>query len=101
MNDMLTEQHGGQSGGHFGINKTLDKSGKGTAGSRQETMFRSGAGSVTPMQPVTAPFEKKAIDIVGPFPRNDQGNRYLLIAMDSFQVAGSLCHFQRRSFDGG
>jgi hypothetical protein len=31
-----------------------------------------------------APFERIAIDIAGPFPRSDQGNRYLLIAMDYF-----------------
>ena len=33
---------------------------------------------------VGAPFERVAIDIAGPFPRSDQGNRYLLIAMDYF-----------------
>jgi hypothetical protein len=32
---------------------------------------------------VEAPFERIAID-VGPFPRSDQGNRYILIAMDYF-----------------
>jgi hypothetical protein len=29
---------------------------------------------------VGAPFERIAIDVVGPFSRIDQGNRYLLIA---------------------
>jgi transposase InsO family protein len=33
---------------------------------------------------VSAPFERIAIDVAGPFPRSDQGNRYLLIAMDYF-----------------
>jgi hypothetical protein len=33
---------------------------------------------------VGAPFERIAIDVTGPFPRSDQGNRYLLIAMDYF-----------------
>ncbi|PNF14186.1 hypothetical protein B7P43_G12977 [Cryptotermes secundus] len=33
---------------------------------------------------VGAPFQRIAIDIAGPFPRSDQGNRYLLIAMDYF-----------------
>jgi transposase InsO family protein len=33
---------------------------------------------------VGAPFERIAIDVAGPFPRSDQGNRYLLIAMDYF-----------------
>jgi hypothetical protein len=33
---------------------------------------------------VGAPFEKITIDVAGPFPRSDQGNRYVLIAMDYF-----------------
>jgi hypothetical protein len=33
---------------------------------------------------VGAPFERIVIDIAGPFPRIDQENRYLLIAMDYF-----------------
>jgi hypothetical protein len=31
-----------------------------------------------------APFERIAIDVVGPFPKSSQGNRYLLVAMDYF-----------------
>jgi hypothetical protein len=33
---------------------------------------------------VGSPFERIAIDVAGPFPRSDQGNQYLLIAMDYF-----------------
>jgi hypothetical protein len=33
---------------------------------------------------VGAPFERISIDVAGPFPRNNQGKRYLLIAMDYF-----------------
>jgi hypothetical protein len=33
---------------------------------------------------VGAPFERVAINISGPFPRSDRGNRYLLIDMDYF-----------------
>jgi hypothetical protein len=33
---------------------------------------------------VGAPCERIAIDVAGPFPWSEQGNRYLLIAMDSF-----------------
>jgi hypothetical protein len=33
---------------------------------------------------VGAPFEKRAIDVAGPFPLSDKENRYLLIAMDYF-----------------
>jgi hypothetical protein len=40
---------------------------------------------------VGALFEKIAIDVAGPFPRNDQGNRYLLIAMDYFTKWPEAC----------
>jgi transposase InsO family protein len=33
---------------------------------------------------IGAPFERIAINVAGPFPRSNQGNRYLLIAMDYF-----------------
>jgi transposase InsO family protein len=33
---------------------------------------------------VGAPFERIAVDIAGPFPESDRGNRYLLVAMDYF-----------------
>jgi hypothetical protein len=33
---------------------------------------------------IGASFERIAIDVAGPFPRSDQGNHYLLIAMDYF-----------------
>ena len=33
---------------------------------------------------VGAPFERVAVDIAGPFPESDRGNRYLLVAMDYF-----------------
>jgi hypothetical protein len=33
---------------------------------------------------VGAPFERIVIDVAGPFPRSDQGNQYLLFAMDYF-----------------
>jgi hypothetical protein len=33
---------------------------------------------------VGAPLERRAIDIAGPFPQSDRGNRYLLIAVDYF-----------------
>jgi transposase InsO family protein len=34
---------------------------------------------------VGAPFKRIAIEVAGPFPMSDQGNRYLLIAMDYFK----------------
>lgn len=33
---------------------------------------------------VGAPFERIAIDVAGPFPQSDLGNRYILVAMDYF-----------------
>jgi hypothetical protein len=33
---------------------------------------------------VEAQLERIAIDVAGPLPQRDQGNRYLLIAMDYF-----------------
>jgi hypothetical protein len=33
---------------------------------------------------IGAPFERVAIDIAGPFPESNKGNRYLLVAMDYF-----------------
>jgi hypothetical protein len=35
-------------------------------------------------QYVGEPTERNGIDIAGPFPDSDRGNRYLLIAMDEF-----------------
>jgi hypothetical protein len=35
---------------------------------------------------VGSSFERVAIDIAGPFPKSDRGNRYLLIAMDYFTM---------------
>jgi hypothetical protein len=96
VSHVLTELHGGPSG-HLGVMKVL--SGKGSTGSRKQTMLRSGAGSATPMQPdvasepgirakcistILAPFERIAINVAGPFPWSNQGNQYLLIAMDYF-----------------
>jgi hypothetical protein len=60
---------------------------KGATGSRQEMILGICAGSATTVQPVAIPeprLERTDIDVVGPFQRNDQGNRYLLFAMDYF-----------------
>jgi hypothetical protein len=65
----------------------------------QETMWRDVANSATFVQQVAAPdqesrphapvqfcapFQRITIDMVGPFPRSDQGSRYHLIAMEYF-----------------
>ena len=33
---------------------------------------------------VGVPFERIAIDIAGPFPKSDKGNRYILVVADYF-----------------
>jgi hypothetical protein len=91
---------GGPSGGHLGVNKTLDKvrqryywlhsrndverwclecdtcaASRGPRNRDRGLMHQYNVG---------APFERVAIDIGGPFPRSDRGNRYLLISMDYF-----------------
>jgi hypothetical protein len=40
---------------------------------------------------VGAPFERIAIGIAGSFPESDNGNRYLLIAMDYFKKWPEVC----------
>jgi hypothetical protein len=100
VKDVLTEMHGGPSGGHLGVNKTIDKV-------RQRYYWLHSRDNVERWCPqcdncaanrghrtrargqmhqynVGAPFERVAIDIAGPFPWSDRRNRYLLIAMDYF-----------------
>jgi hypothetical protein len=94
---VLTELHGGWSGGHMGVNRTLFKV-------LQRYYWLQGSGGIErwcrlcdicaasrgprtrnrdQMQQynVGAPSSRLAIDVVGPFPWSDQGNRYLLIAV--------------------
>jgi hypothetical protein len=95
---MLAELHGGRSGGHLGVTKTLDKV-SGTTSYTREATLRGGANSVTPDQlakdpnqearpdvpeNVGAPFERNTIGIAGSFPESERGKRHLLIAMDYF-----------------
>jgi hypothetical protein len=47
---------------------------------------------------VGGPFEGIVIDVSGPFPRCNQGNRFLLIAMDYFTkwpeaLVANFCHY--------
>jgi hypothetical protein len=48
VKDILAELHDGLSGRHLGVNN------RGTTGSRQGTMLKSGAGAATPVQPIEA-----------------------------------------------
>ncbi|UYV84144.1 K02A2.6-like, partial [Cordylochernes scorpioides] len=94
------ELHNSPSGGHFGIAKTLGKVKErfywaGCRASvekwvRQCTECASRKGPKTRSRArlktynVGAPVERIAIDIMGPLPRSDKGNRYILVAMDYF-----------------
>jgi hypothetical protein len=100
INDVLTELHGGPSGGHLRINRILNKvreryyslqakndverwcqkcdicaASRGPEARNRDHMHQYNVG---------APFERIAIEVAGPFPRSVQGNRYLLIAMEYF-----------------
>jgi len=93
MKEVLAEMHGDTSGGHLGVNKIIDKI-------RQRYYWLHLRGDVERFRKrcdtsaasrglmhqynVGAPFEKIAMDIAGPFPESNKGNRYLLIAMDYF-----------------
>jgi hypothetical protein len=95
-NDVLTELRGGPSGIHLGVNETLNKV-------RQKYYWLQARGDVEKCDTcaagcgprtrnrgqmhqynVGAPLERKTINVAESFPRRDQGNRYLLIAMDYF-----------------
>jgi hypothetical protein len=100
VNDVLTELHDRPSGGHLGVNKTLNKFRKRfywlQAKTDREKWCRQCDTCAASRAPRTryrgqmhqynvgAPFERIAIDVAGPFPRSDQGNRQLFIARNYF-----------------
>jgi len=100
IKQILEEAHDSPSGGHFRINKTLEKIRKRFywASCKQdvEEWCRSckvclarrgptGKGK-SPLQVynVGVPFERVQIDILGPLPLTVSGNKYLLIVVDCF-----------------
>ena len=100
VSKVLQEVHNGVSGGHFGVNKTLNKVRERFywISSRQdvEAWCRKCKVCAATKGPQTrsrgqlkqynvgAPFERIAIDIAGPFPVTKDGNKYILVAMDYF-----------------
>ncbi|TWW54740.1 hypothetical protein D4764_0276330, partial [Takifugu flavidus] len=92
--------HGSVGAGHFGVTKTLHRlrSRLYWPGCRQDVelyVHRCDPCTVqkgptrrlhAPLQQyqVGAPMERVGVDILGPFPTTDQGNRYVLVAMDYF-----------------
>jgi len=100
IDQILITAHDSPSGGHFGINKTLDKIRKRFywASCKQdvEKWCRScktcsakngpsGKGK-SPLQiyNVSTPFERVQMDILGPLPISSSGYRYLLVVVDCF-----------------
>ena len=100
VNQVLEEIHNGKSGAHLGVNKTLDKirdrfywvnycedvkswCRKCPVCSASQGPSTRSRGRMQKYN-VGLPFERIAIDIAGPFPETDKGNRYILVAMDYF-----------------
>ena len=97
---VLQAVHGSVGAGHFGVSKTLNRLRQRFywAGCRQDTeLFVHCCDACTaqkgptqrshaPLQryQVGAPMERVGVDILGPFPLTDGGNRYVLVAMDYF-----------------
>jgi len=97
---VLEAMHGAAGSGHFGVSKTLRRLRKGFYWGQcrrdvedfcrrcDPCMARKGppGRSHAPLQqfPVGAPMERVAVDVVGPLPCSDGGNRYVLTAIDYF-----------------
>jgi len=100
IKQILEEAHDSPSGGHFGINKTLEKIRKRFywASCKQdvEEWCRSCKVCIAKRGPsekgksplqiynVGAPFERVQMDILGPLPLSVSGNKYLLVVVDCF-----------------
>jgi hypothetical protein len=100
VKEVLQEIHGGTSGAHFGVNKTLGKIRERfywvNARDDIETWYRKCATCAASKGPKTrsrglmkqynvgAPFERIAFDIAGPFLVTDSGNKYIMVVIDYF-----------------
>ncbi|GBM39276.1 Transposon Ty3-I Gag-Pol polyprotein [Araneus ventricosus] len=98
--EVLRQTHDSASGGHFGVMKTLSKTRERfywdrlrddvekwcrechACGARKGPKTRT-KGRLQRYN-VGAPFERIALDILGPFPVTTKGNRYVLVLMDYF-----------------
>ncbi|GBM70035.1 Retrovirus-related Pol polyprotein from transposon 412 [Araneus ventricosus] len=98
--EVLREIHDSASGGHFGVMKTLSKTRERFYWDRLRAVVenwcrechdcgaRKGHKTRTKGRlqsyNVGTPFERMALDILGPFPVTTKGNRYVLVLMDYF-----------------
>jgi len=97
---VLEQLHGGLGSGHFGATKTLRRLRKGFYWGRHKRdvedfcrqcdscAARKGPPGQSHAQlqqfPVGAPLERVGVDVMGPFPVSEGGNRWVLTAMDYF-----------------
>lgn len=97
---VLKTCHGTPGAGHFGVSKTLRRLRQGFYWGRArrdvEDFCRrcdlctahkgpsERSHALLQQLGVGAPMERVAVDVMGPFPRTDRGNRYVLAAMDYF-----------------
>lgn len=100
MKQILEEAHDAPSGGHFGVNKTLEKIRKrfywATCKRDVEDWCRSCKVCISKKGPsnkgksplqvynVGTPFERLQMDVLGPLPLTSCGNKYLLVIVDCF-----------------
>ncbi|UYV71059.1 K02A2.6-like [Cordylochernes scorpioides] len=115
----LQEMHNSSTGGHYGIRKTLAKAREiffwpesradVEKWCRNCTQCSARKGPTTrsrgklKIYNVGAPFERIAIDVVGPFPKSDLGNKYILALLQDwvciFGVPRILHSDQGRNFE--
>jgi len=100
INQILVAAHDSPSGGHFGINKTMDKVRKRFywTSCKQDVEnwcrtckicnAKNGPSgkvkSLLQIYNVGTPFERVQMDILGPLSISTSGNRYLLVVVDCF-----------------
>lgn len=100
IKDILKEAHDSPSGGHFGVNKTLEKIRKrfywATCKQDVEDWCKSCQACIAKKGPVGkgksplqiynvgTPFQRVQMDILGPLPKTLSGNKFLLVVVDCF-----------------
>jgi len=100
VKEILEEAHDSSIGGHFGVNKTLEKIRKrfywATCKQDVENWCRSCKVCVSKQGPsgkgksplqiynVGLPFQRVQMDVLGPLPKTDLGNRFILVIVDCF-----------------
>jgi hypothetical protein len=98
--EVMKEVHDGVTGGHMGVARTVAKlreryywvSCQADVKVWCKKCATCAASNGPPRRPkapmrqynVGSPFERIAIDVAGPFPESDQGNKYIVVVMDYF-----------------